>query len=720
MSDFSCEAVARAALGEPPRREGAELLYRCPRRERHANGDAHPSLKVNPKKNTWACFVCDAGGTAWALAAFFAGLEPGDKQAVSGWLRERGLLNGKRPRSSHGKRRPVAVYEYPDAQGKPVARKLRFEPGREGRKKEFAWQRWENGAWVDGLACIKTPLYRLPEVIASEDVVVVEGEKDADTARERLDLCATTGGSAADRWLDEYSAALADKDVVIIPDADEPGRRKARIIAQALSGKARSICLLEMPNAKDLTEWVERGGTLDRLVGLVRNALEWKPEVADGAQLLDRVAAYIRRFVALSDLQARVAAVWVVHTHAVDGSDSTPYLAITSAEKQSGKSRLLEVLELVVANPWFTGKVTAAVLTRKIDADQPTLLLDETDTAFGGEQEYAETLRGVLNTGHRRGGTASCCVGQGANITFKDFSTFCPKAIAGIGKLPDTVADRAIPIRLKRAARGEKVERFRRRVVESEAARLKAQLEAWCVGIISTLRDARPQLPEELTDRQQDGAEPLLAIADLAGGEWPQATRRALIQLCSEAQAADSSIGVQLLNDIRLVFESKDVGRLPSAELATALGEIETSPWGEWSQGKPLTPGKLARLLKPFEVSPDCIRVGDKTPRGYTVDQFREAFRRYLRAENSSSPSYAAPRSATVQQTAAVPRVSSGLASDSEEFSKCNKESDVAVKKYEKPNKTAVGCTVALSRPSTGTGEGGTEDVSSDGGEVAV
>jgi hypothetical protein len=126
-------------------------------------------------------------------------------------------------------------------------------------------------------------------------------------------------------------------------------------------------------------------------------------------------------------------------------------LAITSAEKESGKTRLLEVFETLVANPWFTGKVSAAVLTRKIDAQHPTLLLDESDAAFGGDKEYAEALRGVLNTGHRKGGKSSCCVGQGANTTFRDFSTFCPKAIAGIGKLPDTVAGRAISVRLKRA-----------------------------------------------------------------------------------------------------------------------------------------------------------------------------------------------------------------------------------------------------------------------------
>lgn len=693
---MNLEAVLSRLQGV--RRNGSGWQALCP-----AHADKNPSLSINVRDGK-ILLHCHAGCSQEAVCA-----------ALSIEARELSQQNRdvgpKKP-----KRKIVKTYDYVDEKGTLLKQKVRYEP------KAFSQRRPDgNGGWIEDLKGVRQVLYRLPEVIASEDVLIVEGEKDADTAKEKLNLCGTTGGSAAEKWLDEYTAALTGKKCVVIPDGDDPGRKKAQSIAQALSGNAAFVCLLELPGTKDLTEWVEKGGTPDKLFELISNTGAYKPEAAvDGARLLDKVAAYIRRFVSLSDSQTRVAAAFVVHTHTFDAADSTPYLAITSAEKQSGKSRLLEVLELVTANPWLTGKVTTAVLYRKIDAEQPTLLLDESDAAFAGEQEYAETLRGVLNTGHRRGGTASCCVGQGANTTFKDFSTFCPKAIAGIGKLPDTVADRAIPIRLKRAARGEKVERFRRRVVESEAERLRAEIEAWCVGILSTLRDARPQLPEELTDRQQDGAEPLLAIADLAGSEWPQAARRALIELCAEAQAGDSSIGVQLLTDIRHVLESRDLDRLSSAELVSALAEIETSPWGEWSHGKPLTPGKLARLLKPFEVSPEGIRVGDKTPRGYTVEQFREAFRRYLRAENSSSPSYPAPQSATAQQTAGVPFVSNGLGSDSEDFSKCNTESDVSVKKCEKPNKNAACCNVALLTTPTGTGEGGTEDVSTDGGEVAV
>ena len=194
-----------------------------------------------------------------------------------------------------------------------------------------------------------------------------------------------------------------------------------------------------------------------------------RPERSDVAATLDAVAELVRRYVVLTRAQLVAVVLWTFHSHAFDAADATPYLSITSAEKESGKTRLLEVLELLVARAWFTGRVTAAVLARKVDKETPTLLLDESDAAFGGEREYAEVLRGILNSGHRRGGRSSLCVGQGAAISYVDLSTFCPKAIAGIGELPDTVGSRSIPIRVKRKAPDESVERFRRREAAAAA-----------------------------------------------------------------------------------------------------------------------------------------------------------------------------------------------------------------------------------------------------------
>ena len=346
--------------------------------------------------------------------------------------------------------------------------------------------------------------------------------------------------------------------------------------------------------------------------------------------LLDQLVAFARRYVVLTMSQAVAWALWVVHTHALDAAEQTPYLSITAPEKRSGKTRLLEVSELVVARPWLTGRVSAAALVRKVDKVCPTLLLDESDAAFNSDKEYAEALRGILNSGHRANGKASLCVGQGAGLDFRDFSTFCPKAIAGIGKLPDTVADRAIPIRLRRKAKGEQVERFRDRRARTEAEPLRDWIEAWAQRSIETLRLAEPHLPEELSDRQQDGVEPLLGIADLAGGDWPERSRRALVELFGADLSEDDSLGVRLLRDCRAVFDANGVDRLSSSDLCAALIALEEGPWSEFQKGKPLTLRGLAGLLRSFEIVSRSIRLDDgATPKGYHRASFEDAWSRY-------------------------------------------------------------------------------------------
>jgi hypothetical protein len=325
------------------------------------------------------------------------------------------------------------------------------------------------------------------------------------------------------------------------------------------------------------------------------------------------------------------------------------YIAITSAEKESGKTLLLEVLNLLVANPWLTGRATAAVLPRKIDVDRPTLLLDESDTAFKGDRDYAEALRGVLNTGYRRSGKTTVCVGQGVEIGFKDFSTFCPKAIAGIGKLPDTVQSRSIPIRLKRKAPGETVERFRERDVTDQARPLRDALQFVALGVVPELAPARPELPDELGDRAQDVWEPLLAIADLAAGDWPEQAREAAKTLSANGNAEDGSAGVLLLTDIRTVFAERDVDRLPTEILLDALRELDESPWADW-YGKPLSARGLAKLLRPYAIGPHS----DGTSRGYRKEAFEDAWTRYLPpqvSEASESQSQSEKQPISIRQS---------------------------------------------------------------------
>jgi hypothetical protein len=618
--------VARAALGKPVQRKGAELIWRCPHPTAHEHGDAHPSLKVNPKKDVFMCGPCGAKGKAWALAAFIAGVDPKDKEAVLSWLEKHGLRNAAR-REAKLKRGPcVAEYPYPDLTGKMCLLKRRFEPGADGKKKDFEWFHDDNGEWKFGYGGHKPGLYRHAGIQDKDSFVETEGEKDADAGADKGFPTCTSGGTGS--FNEHHAECLRGKRGVIIADGDEAGRAHAQKVAALLWGKAASLKICEIPGAKDLAEAIEQGWTRERLLALFEKTPEWKP-VGD-ANILDHIRGLLKRFVALSIEQACAVTLWVAHTHAMPAADCTPYLSINSAEKQSGKTRLLEVLRLLVPGAWFTGRVTAAVLVRKIDACAPTLLLDESDAAFKGDETYAETLRGVLNTGYRRGGCVSLCVGQGAAITFSDFSTFCPKAIAGIGKLPDTITDRSIPIRLKRAQRGT-VERFRERDEAPKAQELYARIAAWGAEHIEKLRNARPEIPDNLSDRQADVCEPLLAIADAAGGKWPEAARNALQKLCIAAQTDDGSFAVQLLRDIKTKFAEKCLKEVASAELCDELALIETSPWGDCNRGKALTPAGLARRLRPFEIYPGPLSTG--RARGYKLSQFEEAFTLYLPVE---------------------------------------------------------------------------------------
>ena len=367
-----------------------------------------------------------------------------------------------------------------------------------------------------------------------------------------------------------------------------------------------------------------------------------------GCGILDEIAAFIARFVVLSEPELLVISLWIGHTWAFEASDATPYLAVTSPEMRSGKTRLLEILDLLVRDPWRTGRVTPAVLARKIDSDTPTLLLDEWDATARGNQEFSETLRGIINAGHRRNGKVSVCGPKSSGYQPTDFSVFCPKVIAGIGKVPETIADRSIPIRLKRKAPRETVERFRIKVVSGEANQLKARLSGWISGELEQLKDALPQLPECLSDRQQDGAEPLLAIADAAGGNWPVRARAALRDLHSSNNAKEESVGVLLLSDIRDIFYERSAEALASRELVEALVRIEGRPWPSWDNARPMTPNVLARLLAPFDILPRNVRIRSIV-KGYRRECFSDSWTRYLSPLIAPVPS---PTDATPLQSA--------------------------------------------------------------------
>jgi hypothetical protein len=330
----------------------------------------------------------------------------------------------------------------------------------------------------------------------------------------------------------------------------------------------------------------------------------------------------------VSDEQAVIMAAWVLHTYVFDAAETTPYCHITAPERACGKSRLMETLEAISAAPVRSGGMTAAALVRTIEAKRPTIFLDEMDASLNGDKEYAEAIRGILNEGFRKGGIFYKCVGK--DFELKGFSVYCPKCFAGIGQLPDTVSSRSIVIEMRRKLPGEDVEPFRQKAVKSAAAPIKKALEVWAArGAAGLLETITPASLAFLSDRQNDIAEPLLCIAQLAGNGWLQRLTDALQTVFKTASVEDGSIGVTLLADIRIVFDERESDTVPSAVLAERLCKIEGRLWAEWSHGKGLSANNLARQLNKYSIHPQTIRVGDDTPKGYRRVDFEDLWSRY-------------------------------------------------------------------------------------------
>jgi Protein of unknown function (DUF3631) len=343
-----------------------------------------------------------------------------------------------------------------------------------------------------------------------------------------------------------------------------------------------------------------------------------------GARLLDDLRRFLCRFVAFPEPeQADAVALWVVHTHAFEAAEATPRLSIVSAEKQSGKTRLLELLDLLVRAPLSVASISASAMFRLIAEGPVTLLIDEADTTFDSRGGRSEDLRGLLNAGYRRGGAVARVGGRSKAV--ERFRVFAPVALAGIGGLPDTVQDRSIIIRMKRRHDAEPVAKLRRREVEAEAFMLSSEIELWTSTNLESVADLRPEVPSELGDRASDIWEPLLAIAQAAGGDWLDAGRSAALALAERGRTEERSVGVRLLTDLRRVLDERHGERFASAALVRGLQALDDGEWEETFDSR-----SLARLLVSYEVRPKRMRFGDVVVRGYERSDFLDAFGRYL------------------------------------------------------------------------------------------
>jgi Protein of unknown function (DUF3631) len=360
---------------------------------------------------------------------------------------------------------------------------------------------------------------------------------------------------------------------------------------------------------------------------------------AELAQTLDDIRDFLGRFVIYPSKEAHDAhALWIAHTHVMDAWESTPRMAFLSPEPASGKTRALEVSELVVPKPVEAINVSVAYLFRKVGGKDgpPTILFDEIDTVFGPKAKENEETRALLNAGHRRGAVAGRCVMHGKTALTEEIPAYCAVALAGLGWLPDTILSRSIIIRMRRRAPHEKVTPFRRRVYAKEGNKLRDRLAAWAVGAVKKMTEARPEMPSGVEDRDADVWESLLAIADAAGEGWPKRARKAAVSLVSDAKEAEPSLGIRLLGDCKTV--SSGAAAMFTHVILKALHELPEAPWND-IRGKPLNDRGLALRLRQYGIKSKQVRIGETTLKGYERADFIDAWKRYLPRPPSSDRS---------------------------------------------------------------------------------
>lgn len=347
-------------------------------------------------------------------------------------------------------------------------------------------------------------------------------------------------------------------------------------------------------------------------------------EPQNGAILLDDVARQVRRFVVADDADITAMALWVVFAHTAHDAPCCPNLVFSSAVKACGKSTALDVVSRLVPKPLATSNVSPAALFRTVEMLSPTMIVDEADTMFRNGDE----LRTLINAGFTRSAATVVRI-VGDDLEPRLFSVYCPKAIALIGTLPDTIESRSIVIRMRRRLPNEQIERLRSD--RDQGFRPLAQrIARWVNDNKHVILNEEPEIPGSLSDRQADGWRELLRIADVAGGDWPERARNAALELCAK-QEDDGDTGVRLLADIQRAFaDVPDRTRWPSAALVDALNAMDDAPWAEFGRGKGLSTNRLAKMLARFDIQPKTRRDGAATFKGYTVDLFVDAFGRYL------------------------------------------------------------------------------------------
>ena len=351
------------------------------------------------------------------------------------------------------------------------------------------------------------------------------------------------------------------------------------------------------------------------------------PEKINPANLLDEISKTIIQFIVMDKYQAAIAALWVAAIWFIAVIHTAPIALANAPEKACGKTQFLTLLCKLALRATQLSGISPSVLFRMIEKYQPTLFIDEIETVLKDNEE----LRGLLNAGHTKdSATVWRNTPVGDDFEPTPFNVYGFKAIAGIKatNLAETITSRAIVFELRRKKPDEKVERLRH-AEPGLFERLTAQLARFAQDYSEQVKQTRPILPEELGDREQDNIEPLLQIAHVAGGHWPETATKAALKIYQTSQSPQSTAN-ELLSDIQEIFEARRIDRIKSVDLIEALTEDEEKSWATYNRGKKLSFKQLANQLKAYGIESKSVRFPYETRKGFKLEQFTDTFERYL------------------------------------------------------------------------------------------
>ena len=511
--------------------------------------------------------------------------------------------------------------------------------------------------WLQKKLLPYNPLYNLENFQKQQNlpVLIVEGEKTCEAAKNIYgnEFWCTTWLGGAQGIKKAQIENIVGRTIYLLPDNDKPGKTAMNQLYHMLKDNNDVYFVnypeTEFPKSWDIADELPCGWSYSKLKKCIINSESLKEDVntdlikksqqptitydvmpysshVNGKALINAIESIVKKYVVVTDEEALAITYWILQTYNMDAFTYAPRLLIISPEKRCGKTTLLSLLGLLSYRAYPIGNCTASVLYKVIEAEQPTILIDEADSFFNGNNE----IRNIINVGFQdKFGVARSCGKNYENI--KNYRVFSMMAIASINNLPDTIMDRGIKINMRRNLPTETVSSLRERDVRDEFEVIKQKCRRFMLDYGEQAGKYIAGNINGLNNRVCDVWEGMIGIASIIGDE--ARLIKAAQQITLKNAEDTESLKNLLLKHILQIFINNHFFDVSSSELVSKLVEIEDSPWLEYNNGRAITPHKLAFLLKEYKITTFQKNVNGHNTKHYNFEAFADIFARYIPKE---------------------------------------------------------------------------------------